>query len=322
GASALLPDYRLYNPNFFTLITKKLNPKTQLDIGARYEYHRYFVDRWINREINQYQNNFHSINANIGIGSKVSKALKFKADLSYVSRPPQINELYSRGIHQGLAAYEEGNANLTNENSLKAVVDMSLHLHEYGHLSIAAFIHHIDNFIYMLPRQEPILTIRGAFFAFDYQNSNTWLRGIDAIYKVNFTHSTEFLVSGAITRSINRETKEEILWTPPPTFRSQITHDFYINKSKSQEVNFSFGVDHVFENKFVSSSDDLLPPPPYFTLFNASLTFKQSIAKKPIQMTISSRNLLNNTYRNYLNRFRYFADEPGRSIDLTLLYNF
>jgi iron complex outermembrane receptor protein len=130
------------------------------------------------------------------------------------------------------------------------------------------------------------------------------------------------LLSGSITRSFNRDTKEEIIWTPPPTLRSQISHDFYAAKNKTREVNISFGLDHVFENKFISSNNDLLPPPPSFTIFNTDITFKDKIAKKPFQVTLACRNLFNTQYRNYLNRFRYFADEPGRSIDVTLLYNF
>ena len=104
--------------------------------------------------------------------------------------------------------------------------------------------------------------------------------------------------------------------------KTQFSQDLYISKSKNQELNFSVGIEHTFENQFVSTSQDLLPPPPGYTLVNADVTYKQSISKRPIQLTLSFRNLLNETYRNYLNRFRYFADEPGRSIDVTLLYNF
>jgi iron complex outermembrane receptor protein len=72
----------------------------------------------------------------------------------------------------------------------------------------------------------------------------------------------------------------------------------------------------------VDPSFDFLPPPPAFTLVNADFTLKNNLFGNPVQISFSVQNLLNTKYRNYLNRFRYFADEPGRSFDLTLLYNF
>jgi iron complex outermembrane receptor protein len=40
------------------------------------------------------------------------------------------------------------------------------------------------------------------------------------------------------------------------------------------------------------------------------------VGKKPIHIGMSVINLLNERYRDYMNRFRYFNDEPGRSFNL------
>ncbi len=322
GTSSFLPDYRLINPNTYALLTAKINKKIQTELGLRFENHQYFVDRWVRNEKNSFRNNFNSFNINAGLGAKLYENISLKTDLTYVSRPPQINELYSRGLHQGVAAYEEGNSTLTNENSVKSVTDVSFDFHHFGQFTLSGFIHRIDNFIYLLPRKEQILTIRGAFFAFDYTNSDTWLRGLEGIYKVNLNHNTEWLISGSLIRSFERTTKEEILWTPPPSLKSHISHDFYLSNEKKSEMNITLSTEHVFKNKFVDPSFDFLPPPPAFTLVNADFTLKNNLFGNPVQISFSVQNLLNTKYRNYLNRFRYFADEPGRSFDLTLLYNF
>lgn len=322
GTASFLPDYRLINPNFYSLLTAKVNNNIQSEIGLRYENHQYFVDRWLGNEKTSYKNNFNSINVNLGIGAKMSEYFNFKADLSYVSRPPQINELYSRGLHQGVAAYEEGNLSLTNENSIKLVSDLSIDLHHYGQFVLSGFLHRIDNFIYLLPRKEQILTIRGAFFAYDYTNSDTWLRGFEGVYKVNLAHSTEWLLSGSYIRSFERSTGEEILWTPPASVKSHISHDFYLSKKKNSEMNITLSGEHAFKNIFVDPTSDFLPPPPAYTLINTDFTIKQKWFGRLVNVTMSVQNILNTRYRNYLNRFRYFADEPGRSFDLTLLYNF
>jgi iron complex outermembrane receptor protein len=38
----------------------------------------------------------------------------------------------------------------------------------------------------------------------------------------------------------------------------------------------------------------------------------------PVQLNLSVQNLLDTAYRDYLSRFRYFIDEPGRSVVLRL----
>ena len=40
--------------------------------------------------------------------------------------------------------------------------------------------------------------------------------------------------------------------------------------------------------------------------------------KYDIQVGLSINNILNTSYRDYLNRFRYFADEMGRNISLKI----
>jgi iron complex outermembrane receptor protein len=41
-----------------------------------------------------------------------------------------------------------------------------------------------------------------------------------------------------------------------------------------------------------------------------------------MQVGLYVNNLLNTSYRNYLNRLRYYADDVGRNITLQLKYNY
>jgi iron complex outermembrane receptor protein len=51
------------------------------------------------------------------------------------------------------------------------------------------------------------------------------------------------------------------------------------------------------------------------------------MAFKPLKNTVttivlSGQNILNTTYRDYLNRQRFFADEMGRNIQLQIKINY
>ena len=63
---------------------------------------------------------------------------------------------------------------------------------------------------------------------------------------------------------------------------------------------------------------DFVAPPDGYFLLDASWSFKW----KKIEGSLAVQNLLNNSYRNYLNELRYFADEPGVNVLLSLNYNF
>ena len=63
---------------------------------------------------------------------------------------------------------------------------------------------------------------------------------------------------------------------------------------------------------------DFIDAPDGYFLLNLSWSFKW----KKINGNITGHNLLNTSYRNYLNDLRYFADEPGRNIIFSFNYKF
>ena len=63
---------------------------------------------------------------------------------------------------------------------------------------------------------------------------------------------------------------------------------------------------------------DFTDPPAGFFLVNASF----SGGWRKIDYRLDIRNMLNSSYRLYTNRLRYFADEPGINVRLSISYSF
>jgi iron complex outermembrane receptor protein len=59
------------------------------------------------------------------------------------------------------------------------------------------------------------------------------------------------------------------------------------------------------------------PPEEYF-LLDASIGTSLQFKKQTVNVSLSVDNLLNAKYRDYLDAFRYFIDQPGRNIVLRL----
>jgi iron complex outermembrane receptor protein len=68
----------------------------------------------------------------------------------------------------------------------------------------------------------------------------------------------------------------------------------------------------------VEANSDFLAPPSGYSLWsmNASYPYKN------FTFGLGVSNLLNKSYRDYMNRFRYFTDEMGRNISLRVQYRF
>ncbi|MEL6632677.1 MAG: hypothetical protein AAFQ83_14555, partial [Bacteroidota bacterium] len=63
---------------------------------------------------------------------------------------------------------------------------------------------------------------------------------------------------------------------------------------------------------------DWLPPPPAYSLWG----LQAGSSLGPLELSLTIDNLLNIRYRDYLNRFRYYADELGRNITLRANFSF
>ena len=68
---------------------------------------------------------------------------------------------------------------------------------------------------------------------------------------------------------------------------------------------------------------DISSPPPAYHLihFSSEATFEFN-KKAQLNVVFGINNLFNTSYRNYLNRLRFFADEIGRNITLQLQLNY
>ena len=68
---------------------------------------------------------------------------------------------------------------------------------------------------------------------------------------------------------------------------------------------------------------DILPPPPAYVLFKLNGGFSLPLSNdRQMDFFLTVDNLFNTSYRNYLNRFRYFADDMGTNVSLRINYSF
>ncbi len=251
-----------------------------------------------------------------------------KIDILQLWRMPGMNELYSKGVHHGSASYEQGNPNLLPESGQKLnfTIEKSA---EWGSekqknggnckILFNSFSQYSQNFITLFPMLQPVLTVRGAFPAFAYQQLPTFYSGAEMDIKIqqNINQKMRFYVFS----------RANILYAKILSnnhFPPLIPCPYWSNTIDFSTEKWAISISHKYQFKqlFYTDGTDFAPPPNAFQLWGMSIKLPKFGHSKSFGLQISADNLLNVVYRDYLDRFRYFTPMPGRNFGIQFIYHF
>jgi iron complex outermembrane receptor protein len=347
GVRRLIPDYDKYSIAGFASGNYDINQKWVLEAGFRFDYTHMNVFKFYRRSFWQdrgYDNQFSDLvveeignqllvnpkldfyNPSFTIGSKYSFGLyKLFANYSLSSRAPNASEQFSEGLHHSASRIELGDLQFTSETAHK----ISLTLQKIGervNFTITPFATKIDDFILIEPtgiRQ----TIRGNFQVWEYRQTQAQMYGLDLDANLSLTDNVRFVHQFSLVKGYDKTSNEPLISMPAAnTLNSLVyTNPNFNNISIAIQSNYVFRQNEFPNTNFeVVLPDsiqtvDISTPPSGYHLLNLNIT---AAIKPDMQVGLYVNNLLNTSYRNYLNRLRYYADDVGRNITLQLKYNY
>ncbi len=331
GVDPLIPYFNQFTTGIF-LIEKYVKENWQLELGARFDHRALEIKTF--DESNQLVNPTYAFNNyTFSVGGQVdlNKNIRFSSNLGSAWRPPHVSELFSNGLHHGVAAIERGLfyeggtlADLDNgisinpESSLKWVNTLSIEKNKWGFVA-NPYLQRINNFIYLEPRPgEFVLTVRGAFPLQQYVQTDAQLIGFDGTFNYDFTSDLNATISYSMVRADDLNKNEAIIWMPADRYNFTIRKSFTGKFSPFIEGSFT----HVSRQGRVSDDRDFTPAPEAFQLIDLGLGGSTKLCNNNLNLFIDVENLLNTTYRDYMNRLRYYADELGRNISIRFQYQF
>ena len=323
GISPLIPDYRSFNYATF-LIAQREHNRFFYELGGRYDLAQLNVVRFSNSlppMIERFNHTFHKYAVSSGAKWKVKDQLKLTINVGYMLRAPEVNELYSAGLHQGVSGIEEGNQQLNTEQSLKALASIDWALQSKFFLQLVGYHQHIKDYIYLQPQQEFRLTIRGAFPVFLYEQTDAQLYGVDLLAKYELANRIQWLAKYAMVRGDDERQAIPLINIPGDNIFSSVTYNF---PEAGHWHNTHIGLNgrYVFrQDRLLAEQDFLAPPPGYFLLGLQAATDWQW-SESSLKLNLRIENMLNTSYRDYLNRLRYFADELGINVTIGIHYSF
>ncbi|MDW8288463.1 MAG: TonB-dependent receptor, partial [Flammeovirgaceae bacterium] len=316
--SIFIPNYRSFASGFFWIERWQGN-RWELEAGLRYDYRWMRVVRWSDNVIVKPEYSFHNASVTLGANCRVTPLWQWNFHLGTAWRPPHVSELFSAGLHHGTASFEIGNPTLTTEKALKAISSISYKdKSKKLNLELDSYAQYIWDYIYLKPVFPPTLTVRGAFPTFAYSQVNAFFGGTDIKLTYALWAGLAYEGKFSMVRAIQLDSKEHLLLIPPDRYEHTLRWS-----ANPKKITVALSVVQRQKQWRVSPHQDYAPPPNGVVLINffAEQTFLLT-SRQTIWIGIGVENVLNTAYRDYMNRFRYFADEAGRNFSLRIKYSF
>ncbi len=336
GKGGLIPDYQSLGGSVWLLERWRRYPHPwEYEIGLRYDYRQTQASTFGSLNNIDTLVQFGNLSGTAGLIYHFSKQFSATLNSGYAWRPPHVNELFARGVHHGAATYEEGRADLKPEKAWNSNLSLHFQNEKSLDLQITIFRNQIQDFIYLNPQRNFVLTSRGAFPAYFYTQDAAVLQGIDAAASIPLFKGFSFETRASLLRGHRfvRDSGENTRhrdWLPlMPADRFQYGIQWQQPASAgSSFIRLMAGT--TLHQSRIPEQGLLKAAPETFTLLSldAGHTFKIYPSGKDkangqnLEFGLSIQNLGNVRYREYLNFFRFFTDEPGLNIGLRAKWTF
>lgn len=338
GSVELQPSARLWNTGVFVFEDIDLDPVT-LSFGGRFDLRTIDAvpnDRTTDTDL--LENTYTTLSGAVGASYAFGEGLAMATNLSSGFRAPTVFELYTNGVHGGVAAFQVGDPSLDPERSYSA--DLSLRVRrDRVTAEVTGYVNSISNYIYLANTGETQNPDGSGLPIYRATQTNALLSGVEAQVEVSVLPWLQAGGSTAIVEGTGDNLDEQaaddgdlpllpanrfggfVRWVPAGT-------NFITNPNLELSANRVLDQDAAGRFEPFSQFDAGFGPPfgtastqAYTTVdINAQGTFSQ--LGVPVTLSIGVRNLLDETYRDFLDTYKGYALSPGRDVQFSLSTSF
>jgi iron complex outermembrane receptor protein len=262
--------------------------------------------------------------------------LSLQVDLSSASRFPDVDELYLGGRAPSFPVFGLGDAGLGTERTWQLSVGSELKT-AWVLVEAGAFASRIEDYIAFAPEPGPDgrpivdVLVTGAYPRFSSRAVEAVMSGADGGAVLLPDALFSVAVQGAVVRGLDLTGGGYLPFLPPDQLRVELRCQpdddvlGLLSATLAQRVRatrLATGLVAVATQTRSDSRSDFAPPPPGYTLWNASASTEIDAFGTVVQVGLEGRNLLDARYRNPMSLLRFFADQPGREVWLRIAVRF
>jgi iron complex outermembrane receptor protein/hemoglobin/transferrin/lactoferrin receptor protein len=336
GPAELQPSARTWNTGIFFFEDMDLDPIT-VSFGSRLDVRTVeAVPNQRTTDADQLDNTYTTLSGAVGASYTFGDGVAIATNLSSGFRAPSIFELYANGVHGGVAAFQEGNPSLEPERSYSA--DLSLRVRrDRLTAEVTGYVSAIQDYIYLenTGEQGP----NGTLPKFAADQTDALIPGIEATVEASPLPWLQVGGSAAVLDGTGDGLGAdggdgELPLLPANTvsgFVRWVPADTGPLSNSQVELSLKRALDKDAAGRFepFSQFDEGFGPP-----FGTASTRAYSVVNvearttlalglgAPVTVSVGVDNLLDETYRDFLDTYKGYALSPGRDVQVSASVSF
>ncbi|MEF8939783.1 MAG: TonB-dependent receptor [Salinivenus sp.] len=336
GPAELQPSARTWNTGVFLFEDLDLDPVT-LSFGGRVDVRSVeAVPNERTSDADQLQNTYTTLSGAVGASYAFGDGYAIATNLSSGFRAPSVFELYASGVHGGVAAFQVGTPTLQPERSYSA--DLSLRVRrDRVTAEVTGYVNAIQNYIYLQNTgdTDPASTLP----VFASGQTDAVIPGVETTVETSPLSWLQVGGSAAVLDGtgdgLGDDGGEGALPLLPANtvsgFVRWVPADTGPLSNSQVELSLKRALDKNAAGRFepFSQFDGAFGPP-----FGTASTRAYSVVNvearttlelglgAPLTVSVGVDNLLDETYRDFLDTYKGYALSPGRDVQLSLSTQF
>jgi iron complex outermembrane receptor protein/hemoglobin/transferrin/lactoferrin receptor protein len=336
GPAELQPSARTWNTGLFLFEDLDLDPVT-LSFGGRLDVRTVeAVPNDRTTDPDELENTYTTLSGAVGASYAFGDGLAIATNLSSGFRAPSVFELYASGVHGGVAAFQVGNPDLAPERSYSA--DLSLRVRrDRVTAEVTGYVNAIQNYIYLENTGD---TNAGSGLpVFAAGQTDALIPGIEATVE---TSPLPWLQVGGSTAlldgtgdALGAQGGEGALPLLPANTLSGFARWVPADTGPLSNSRVELSVKRAFQKDAAGRFEPFAQfdagfGPPFGTASTRAYSVVNLEARTtlelglgaPLTVSVGVDNVLDETYRDFLDTYKGYALSPGRDVQFSLSTTF
>ena len=325
---AFVPNFAALTMGGFLLQKATFFDKLQCELGLRYDFRVMSVSGYTTLNKYDYYDDFKvysNFTSSFATHYQFNDNWDMRANIGWSWRPPDINELYAIGLQEG-SYWVVGNRNLKSERGWKSIMG-ARYRNTWVSVEPSIFYQRINSYIYDhigYGADRFHNSPSGKYAKFMYDQDDVRLCGGDIEATVTPIKGLSVVAKGEwiFARNVTRD--DWLPFMPSDKYGLSANYERIFGAEKKIKASFSLSGNYVTKQERFDPNKDLVAvsPDPYFLLgATADVAYKLP-GNREIKVMLVGDNILNTLYKEYTDRFRYYAHERGMNYSLRTIIKF
>jgi iron complex outermembrane receptor protein len=311
GPIPLVPDARTRSGGVFALEEVDVGPVRLLG-GARVDRRSNTADPNATLSLSATDRRDYTVPSwNVGATWSPVRPLALTASVGRAWRAPTLFELYTNGPRLGEARFDIGDATLGVEHTLSVDVGARVTAGPVR-LEASAFRNRVHDYITANPTAQQINGLR----VYRYAATEAELKGIEAGAEVRPIPALAFRATADAVRGKDLSTGGDLPFIPPARARLEAEGRRALARGSAYA---SIALEGEARQKNPAANE---MAPPAWARLDLGAGTERALAGRVMRVDLQLRNATNAAYRDFLNRYKEFALDQGRSLTLRLSTDF